>query len=101
MVLRRRFELALALALALAGVAPAAALEKPRQSAVEPSPVALVGARCVFCHGPAVMLSFSRNLLSEGGPEALDTFLERHHAPDKAARDAIVRFLVDPAGSSN
>lgn len=94
MVLRRRFELALALALVLAGVAPAAELEKPSPPAVAPSPVALIGARCVFCHGPAVMLSFSRNLLFEGGPGALDAFLERHHAPDKEARDAIVRFLV-------
>lgn len=61
-----------------------------------PSAVSLFGARCIFCHGAAVALAFSRKKLDAGGPEELDAFLSGHHAPDDEARAAIVKFLLQP-----
>ena len=101
MVLLRYFAYILALSVALAGRVSGQEKEDAFQPINQPSPVALIGARCVFCHGPAVMLSLSRRLLDETGLKALDVFLARHHAPDKEARDAIVQFLSNPFGVSN
>jgi hypothetical protein len=42
------------------------------------------------------MLAFSQRKLDAGGPQALDTFLSGHHAPDAEARAAIVKFLSHP-----
>ena len=66
-----------------------------------PSGASLIGARCIFCHGPALMLGFSQRNLDAGGPKALDTFLSGHHAPDAEARAAIVKFLSHPMGDPN
>ena len=101
MVMLRHFAYVLALSIALAGDASGQEREDAYQSIDQPSPVALIKARCVFCHGPAVMLSLSRTLLDAAGPEALDVFLARHHAPDEEARDAIVQFFSNPFGASN
>ena len=101
MVVLRHFAYVLALSIALAERAPSQEQKDAFQPIDQPSPVALIGARCVVCHGPAVMLSLSRRLLDTSGPEALDVFLARHHAPDEEARDAIVRFLSNPIGTSN
>ena len=100
-MLLRHFAYGLALSIALAGPAPGENQDDTTQSNDRPSPVALIGARCIFCHGPALMLSFSRKLLNEAGPEGLDVFLAHHHAPDADARDAIVQFLLNPSGASN
>ena len=101
MVMLRHFAYVLALSIAFTGRAPGQGQEDAYQSIDRPSPVALIEARCVFCHGPAVMLSFSLRLLNAAGPEALDVFLAQHHAPDEEARDAIVQFLSNPIGASN
>lgn len=61
-----------------------------------PPIVRLIGARCIFCHGPVLMLAFSRKTLDTGGPPALDAFLAKHHAPDAEVREAIVRYLSQP-----
>lgn len=65
-----------------------------------PPAIKLIGARCVFCHGPVLMLGFSRRMLDRDGPAALDRFLVTHHAPDNAARKAIIEFLAHPGGES-
>lgn len=101
MVVLRHFAYVLALSIALAERAPSQEQKDAFQPINQPSPVALIRARCVFCHGPAVMLSLSRRLLNAAGPESLDVFLARHHAPDEEARDAIVQFLSKPYGASN
>ncbi len=54
----------------------------------------VIAGRCVFCHGPITMMGFSRRMVDEGGPEALDTFLVTHHAPDEDARRALVEFFT-------
>lgn len=100
-MLRRHFAYILALSMAVSGRAPGQNQEDVAQSFDDPSPVALIGARCIFCHGPALMLSFSRKLLIESGQEGLDLFLAKHHAPDEDAREAIVHFLLNPSGASN
>lgn len=61
-----------------------------------PSAASLFGARCIFCHGAAVTLAFSRKKLDAEGPNGLDAFLSGHHAPDDEARAAIVKFLLPP-----
>lgn len=87
-----------ALALTMAAAMSASAGEQDGTPALreQPSPVRLIGARCVFCHGPVLMLGFSRRMLQAGGPAALDEFLATHHAPDREAREAIVDFLSQP-----
>lgn len=66
------------------------ASDKPRQ----PPASRLMEARCTSCHGLTLALSFSREMLDDGGKDALDAFLAKHHAPDAAARAAIVDFLA-------
>jgi hypothetical protein len=94
--------LALAFALSIAVGTAVQGAEKTNASVEvsDPSPVRLIGARCIFCHGPALMLAFSRRTLDEGGRDALDAFLTTHHVPDDEARDAIVRFLSQPLNST-
>ena len=92
---------AVALAIAL-GTGANGAEDRPDQDRPETvSATDLIRARCIFCHGPAVMLAFSQRLLDAGGKPALDTRLGSHHAPDRAAREAIVEFLADPMGRSS
>ena len=66
----------------------------------QPHAIELIRARCTFCHGPTLMLGFSRRMLDKGGKDALDAFLLKHHVPDAAARDAIVNFLAAPMEDS-
>ena len=81
--------------------APGGAGEVAQGGVAEPQDaVRLLGARCTFCHGPVLMLGFSRRMLDAGGSAALDAFLARHHAPDAEARAAIVDFLANPVGGS-
>lgn len=100
-MLLRNIAYVFALWIALAGRGLGQGQEYTTESIGNPSAVELIGARCIFCHGPAIMLSFSRKLLSEAGREGLDAFLAQHHAPDDDARDAIVQFLLDPSGASD
>lgn len=97
----RHFAYVVVFPIALAGQALGQDREEIDQSKDYPSPASIIGARCVFCHGPTVMLSFSHKLLAEAGQQGLDDFLRIHHAPDKEARDAIVQFFLNPSGSSN
>lgn len=66
----------------------------------QPHAIKLIEARCTFCHGPTLMLGFSRRMLDKGGKDLLDEFLAKHHAPDAAARAAIVNFLAGPMSDS-
>jgi hypothetical protein len=72
-----------------------------RDASKQPTGVRLIGARCLFCHGPTLMLAFSRRMLDRGGMDALDAFLAGHHAPDAEARAAIVDFLASPVAVSD
>ena len=93
---------ALAFSVAVSTALGSAALgEEAAERAETPQPARLIGARCVFCHGPTLMLAFSRRMVESGGMEALDAFLASHHAPDAEARAAIVRFLADPLGTAD
>lgn len=93
-----------ALAVALTVAMPSAshgAEDRPAQDRpAAASAVELIRARCIFCHGPALMLALSQRVLDTGGMPALDVLLAGHHAPDAAARAAIVDFLEDPMGSA-
>jgi len=95
-----RYALALSVAVYTAHVNDASG-EEAAERAEAPQPARLIGARCVFCHGPTLMLAFSRRMVESGGMEALDAFLFTHHAPDADARAAIVRFLADPLGAAD
>lgn len=92
MVLRSDLAAILVLAFALDATALRAG---PRESAA-PSVGELVKARCIFCHSPALMLGFGHRVVERDGRDALDRFLAGHHAPDEAARKAIVTLLAGP-----
>lgn len=89
------------LALAAGAFAGTALADDVPRKTAPPTGISLIGARCVFCHGPMSMLAFSRKKLDAGGAEGLDDFLAAHHAPDDEARAAIVKFLVNPMGGAN
>lgn len=56
----------------------------------------LVAARCTACHGESATPSLALRCMETHGPDYLDTFLKRHHAPDDAARADIIAYLTCP-----
>ena len=90
----------LALTMALGTPSAGAGQELGPGQTEDPAAVDLVKARCLFCHGAVTMLGFSHRILDAGGPDALDSFLTGHHAPDTEARGAIVLFLSRSHGGA-
>ena len=56
----------------------------------------LVEARCSFCHNEEALPQLVDRCEAQHGPEYLDEFLKRHHAPDDEARSDIIAFLTCP-----
>lgn len=62
-----------------------------------PDPVrgeALMQARCLACHQEKSISFLVEHCTAERGVAYLETFLERHHAPDAEARADIIAYLT-------